>query len=1290
MSGKSGNRFFSNLLQGSLLTLLLLGASYVTIGRTLIANVDNYRADVKELLATRLGVPVQISKLEGGWAYLNPSLEITGLGVGLNSEIRLEKLAFSLDAIGSLKEATPVFREVRAEGVRLQVFKQDEAWRVAGLIPSGEPVNLDLIIKSADYLVDLELHDIAVAVQGVNSGFVLRSEPGRIGELRRTGEVLSLALPLEVDANGVSEGLYLAGQIERTSGEMGGHGHFYGRLPGTNISEFLPANLISSLEINELKIGGELWIDLTGEYFQLQGKTELGASFADINRNLSSNQVFAAEGHLAGEVVATIAELEGEFAGVDWQFNDIGLSLEPGPAGNQLSVQIPELSIEELLSTPLELGRRGIGLSDGQVQTLSALNPTGQLSSFMAIVHFGEVLDYRVVGELNSVSVERYQALPVISDLNGMLQIRPGGGFLDMINERPFTLQFPGLFDHEWYFDNAKTRVTYEITDEGIQAQTGLVEATWGELIANGRVQLKLPGPRLETTWALELGVQNANLLDAFRYLPNTLKEDVRSWMERSILAGRSIESGMLFHGSLAKEAPKDQKAHQLYFEVEDSILDYDAAWPRFDELMATIFLDNFEISSRDARGRMFDSDVYDATVMVPISTDGVADSILIDGKVRGAFSDGVRVLTETPLVEATSNMAVGWRAQGEMSGSAKLNLPIGPRAERGEPTWAEVTVDLAGADLTMANFDLDFTDIQGQLKYESNSALSSAGFTARLFEQNVLGTIASTGDASAGEIIVTIDGRVAATDLYRWSGQPLLSRAEGELSYQSDLHVFYGERSDEPIYVNAESDLTGVTIHMPAPLGKSADEIANLKYRQTFIGDNYRIGLELADWVKAQLEVIDGFLAGGELHFGSQQLKDVSYEKLRVTGEMDYVKYEEWDALSTDLAEISEGSLEEELEQTLDHVTLQIGLFDVFGFEMDKVLTKITRDPGVWQVDLSNDWLQGRVSVEDEVGTPLKIAMQRLSFESDAESPETDPLFDVDPSELTLALFSVEQLLLDGEDYGRWGFLYEPVTNGALLKDMNVSVRGLQVAEDAAVQWQVVDGRHTSEFKGAVSVPDLGLALREWGYASSIEGQDFSLFGDVSWSGSPAMVDLEVIEGLIKVVEGEGRFVQADSNMGALRLLGIFDFASLAKRFRLDFSDVVDTGFTFDKVEGETRFSTGIIDVVEPIKIEGSGSTFKVAGRIDLDSLELDSDMVVTLPLQRNLPWYAAYSAFATGPLTGAGVFLVQQLFQNQINAISSAKYKISGTMDEPIIEFVTFFSDSVREAPAIEPTGP
>ena len=127
-----------------------------------------------------------------------------------------------------------------------------------------------------------------------------------------------------------------------------------------------------------------------------------------------------------------------------------------------------------------------------------------------------------------------------------------------------------------------------------------------------------------------------------------------------------------------------------------------------------------------------------------------------------------------------------------------------------------------------------------------------------------------------------------------------------------------------------------------------------------------------------------------------------------------------------------------------------------------------------------------------------------------------------------------------------------------------------------------------------------------------------------------------------------------------------------------------MDDGFEFTDIQGAMTFDEGDVVVKEPIVIHGSSGKFTVGGSMNLVSGSLDNDMIVTLPVGRSLPWYAAYSAIATGPLAGAGVMLAQKVFENQINKMSSAKYKISGSIEEPDIQFVTIFNDSVREAPS------
>jgi uncharacterized protein YhdP len=276
---------------------------------------------------------------------------------------------------------------------------------------------------------------------------------------------------------------------------------------------------------------------------------------------------------------------------------------------------------------------------------------------------------------------------------------------------------------------------------------------------------------------------------------------------------------------------------------------------------------------------------------------------------------------------------------------------------------------------------------------------------------------------------------------------------------------------------------------------------------------------------------------------------------------------------------------------------------------------------------------------------------------------------------------FSTDELTVSGDDYGSWKYNFQPNENGATLENLTAELRGISILDPSRAFWNYSDGVHSSGYEGIVHSKDLGSALEQWGYASSIEGSDFEFTSSFNWPGSPVVVEMEIVEGTLQIRGGKGRFLQADSGAGALKLLGIFDFTQLARRFMLDFSDVIDEGYSFDKVRGKVGFNAGFVEVVESIEIESPGSNFKVGGTVSLLTSELDGDVIVTLPVGKSLPWYAAYSAIATGPLVGAGVLLVQKVFENQIDQMSSAKYLIRGTIEEPDIQFSTMFNDTVRE---------
>ena len=69
-----------------------------------------------------------------------------------------------------------------------------------------------------------------------------------------------------------------------------------------------------------------------------------------------------------------------------------------------------------------------------------------------------------------------------------------------------------------------------------------------------------------------------------------------------------------------------------------------------------------------------------------------------------------------------------------------------------------------------------------------------------------------------------------------------------------------------------------------------------------------------------------------------------------------------------------------------------------------------------------------------------------------------------------------------------------------------------------------------------------------------------------------------------------------------------------------------------------------------------------------------IDGRMVATLPVANNLPWVAA---LAGGLPVAAGVFVVSKLFEKQFDLLSSALYSISGSWNDPRLEFDRIWGD-------------
>ena len=264
----------------------------------------------------------------------------------------------------------------------------------------------------------------------------------------------------------------------------------------------------------------------------------------------------------------------------------------------------------------------------------------------------------------------------------------------------------------------------------------------------------------------------------------------------------------------------------------------------------------------------------------------------------------------------------------------------------------------------------------------------------------------------------------------------------------------------------------------------------------------------------------------------------------------------------------------------------------------------------------------------------------------------------------------TIGRALVGDDDYGSWAFGIRPDDDVIRLTGLAGDIKGIRIEAAEDLVWAAETD--TSRFDGRLAAGDLALVLPQWGYAPNVESTSVDIGAAVHWPGSPLNFELGRLTGSMRMAIGTGRFIDIDEAAGA-RILALLNFAKIARRLQLDFSDVVDRGIDFDYVRANGELDEGVLSFTEPMEIHGPGSDFRI-GTVDLADGTLNNEMIVTLPLSSSLPWYAVWIA-TTEPMTAVGVMVGREIFKDQIKTLSSAKYRITGTIEEPNPEFVDIF---------------
>ena len=141
-----------------------------------------------------------------------------------------------------------------------------------------------------------------------------------------------------------------------------------------------------------------------------------------------------------------------------------------------------------------------------------------------------------------------------------------------------------------------------------------------------------------------------------------------------------------------------------------------------------------------------------------------------------------------------------------------------------------------------------------------------------------------------------------------------------------------------------------------------------------------------------------------------------------------------------------------------------------------------------------------------------------------------------------------------------------------------------------------------------------------------------------------------------------DGRFV--DIEAGSTKLFGALNFDSLIRRLQLDFSDLFQSGFAFDRIDGNMNFNQGVVTTDEQISIVGPSSNITINGEINLPLQTIAADMEVQIPLGQNISMLAGM--LGAWPIA-LSTYIASKIFQSQLEDFTTIIYRLDGPWDAP-----------------------
>ncbi|MDJ0904400.1 MAG: YhdP family protein [Woeseiaceae bacterium] len=907
-------------------------------------------------------------------------------------------------------------------------------------------------------------------------------------------------------------------------------------------------------------------------------------------------------------------------------------------------------------------------LDDEQTTMLGDFDPSGVVRDLALTLRDldSDTPRFTVSAEFDNVGVAAAGKRPGVRGFSGRVRADRASGRLEIDSDR-LVVTAPGILGEPLAFDTSRGTVIWRRGNDRTTVLSDSIVLRNAFFDSETSVEVSLAEGAKRPFIDLESVFSVSDLAAASTYVPYMEKRPKMSeWFREGIVSGRVPNARARLVGDM-KDWPFDNGEGQLLIEsnIQDGVIIYEEGWPQVEIIDADLVVENMSLLSERNHAVTVGNVVRDARIEI-----GDFRNPLFS--IRARSESTLPALRELSVNSPINEMLGRQLEKVTVSGNANLDLALDMPVRDAKNFTLTARLEALGGSGSIEGFNAPLTDLTGTVVIERENVFSEALAGTLLGRPVAIELSQAPESMPEYRVIADAAGAATADALKSELGLPLSDRVTGEMAFSARL-LFPAGNVEEPMpfTIQIASDLEGLGIRLPRPLGKPADESVDLGMTIFMPKDADRVDTtgsagDIFSW-QAAITRQDGLwdVDRGIVTFGTEATASALPETrgLHLRGTTDYVHIRRWFEMSQE-SETKFGTMDR-----VRSIDMRVGNLHVLGQHLVNHRVRLDRSARDWHVEVEGEDVVASTVIPYDFnsGRPIVVDADRLVLPGDETEADVEPV-QVDPR--TLPPISVRSR---ETAFGRRFF-------GAVEADFNRTADGLEsgtlVARDETFEiignasW-VLDESEPAGTRSAITVSltstDVKSTMQRLDYAPGIEGDDLSMLLDLSWSGGPSERLLESLDGEVKLRIGPGRLEEVKP--GAGRVFGLLSVAALPRRLALDFRDVFGKGFAFDKIQANFTLIDGNTYTCD-LSLESPAADIGIVGRAGLVTRDYEQAAVVRANFGNALP---VAGALVAGPQVAAALLIFSQIFKKPLQEATEIYYGIHGTFDEPDIESIT-----------------